>query len=83
MESHGSVTFHLSVNTPPVKVPSKRSVRRDPVGLFAPEKVTTTAADCPGNNLPRFCGNGVAFVVGDVSVPSVKVTLLATAPPMF
>lgn len=51
--------------------------------MFAPEKVTTTIADCPGDNLPRFCGNGVAFVVGDASVPSVNMTLLATAPPMF
>lgn len=68
---------------PPVYVPPKVSVRLAPGGLFAPGKMITFVAHCPGARLPRFLGNGAPFVVGDASVPVVNFTLFAVAPPVF
>src|SRR5689334_21333972 len=45
--------------------------------------MTTVVAHWPGARLPKFVGNGEPFVFGVASVPVVKRTLLAVAPPMF
>src|SRR5688572_5146770 len=81
--AYGNVTFHLSVNVPPLKVPPKVSVRFCPAELFVPENVITLVAHCPGPRLPRLCGNGVPLVVGGASVPIVSRTLFAVVPPVF
>src|SRR5258705_2121078 len=38
---------------------------------------------CPGARLPRFCGNGVPFDVGDARVPVVSRTFLTVMPRVF
>ena len=83
MTNYGSDTFHFSLNVPPVYVPPKVSVRLAPVGLFAPAKMITFVAHCPGARLPRFRGNGAPFVVGETRVPVVNFTLFAVVPPVF
>ena len=73
----------MSLNVPPVYVPAKVNVRFAPAGLFPPAKMTTVVAHWPAARLPRLFGNGLPFVVGDVSVPVVNLALLAVAPPVF
>ena len=48
-----------------------------------PENVITVVADWPGVKLPRLCGSGVPFVVGDARLAVVSLTLFAVRPPMF
>ena len=43
----------------------------------------TLVAHCPGPRLPKLCGKGVPFVVGEASVPIVSRTLFAIVPPVF
>ena len=64
-------------------VPPKVSVRLAPDGLFAPGKMITFVAHCPGARLPRFRGSGAPLLVGDESVPVVNLTLFAVVPPVF
>ena len=59
------------------------NVRFAPGGLFAPEKVIMVVAHWPTARLPRFCGSGLPFVMGELNVAFVSRTLLAEAPPAF
>ena len=78
------MTFHCPLNgVLPLKMPLNVRVRFCLAGLLVPENVITVVTDCPGARLPRLCGNGVPFVVGDTSVAVVSLTLLAVTPPLF
>jgi hypothetical protein len=58
-------------------------VRFAPGGLLTLENVTMVAAHCPGPRFPNDAGTGPPFVVGELSVAAVSLTLFAVTEPVF